>query len=401
MFKSEDLEVFKKTASWEKNDELGTTFFPKLVALKQKSEELIELIYGINVNKKYKSYLAPTPSCQRRKNLSFNVARNSDNHVSVGFRAKGKPNNLYRPNGQLCKMHFACLNFEVFHRVNQDLAEGDNYWPEYALSVSFEPYILRYGISCRESLSQAVQAYEIDQLILNYAKKIYFSHDCQLLELIKKDRIWIEVNHVNVNTISNQDMAELVIACIFCFPILDIFTRLSNGEKLLDAENGRTLFEDSLNYKERFLAWYKNCADDYKDSFEIEPISRQGFWQAEALTRSMFEELLRSKFPKKRPTWLRTKNSKANMELDGYCEALKLAFEYNGEHHYMNIFENQLPFQRIQDNDRRKSEICKDNGVDLISVPYFHKGSYSFIVDQLRQLGREDIDVIMDINIRP
>jgi len=53
----------------------------------------------------------------------------------------------------------------------------------------------------------------------------------------------------------------------------------------------------------------------------------------ENICRQYFEALFGKPFPKTRPAWL--VNSKRNrQELDGYCEELKLAFEYNGQQHY-------------------------------------------------------------------
>lgn len=54
---------------------------------------------------------------------------------------------------------------------------------------------------------------------------------------------------------------------------------------------------------------------------------------SERICRIFFEKIFKAKFPKTKPKWLR--NSKGNlMELDGYNEKLKIAFEYQGRQHY-------------------------------------------------------------------
>jgi hypothetical protein len=58
-------------------------------------------------------------------------------------------------------------------------------------------------------------------------------------------------------------------------------------------------------------------------------------WESkgERTTRELLETRLGKKFPKIRPNWLRGKKGR-NLEIDGYCEELKLGFEYNGQQHY-------------------------------------------------------------------
>jgi hypothetical protein len=53
----------------------------------------------------------------------------------------------------------------------------------------------------------------------------------------------------------------------------------------------------------------------------------------ERTTRELLETRLGKPFVKVRPDWLRGDKGR-NLELDGYCEELNLAFEYNGAQHY-------------------------------------------------------------------
>jgi len=105
---------------------------------------------------------------------------------------------------------------------------------------------------------------------------------------------------------------------------------------------------------------------------------KQGRWCPECSTglgericREFFEQLFDNKFPKSYPQWL-INDSGNQMELDGYCKKLQLAFEHQGEQHYSLV----KPFinteagliQRKRD-DQLKVNLCKNKGILLIQVP--------------------------------
>lgn len=100
----------------------------------------------------------------------------------------------------------------------------------------------------------------------------------------------------------------------------------------------------------------------------------------ETITRDIIEKLTSKKFPKARPDFLKYKNKK-NLELDGYCKELKLAFEYDGEQHYMRVFtyDNDDTLKSIQERDKIKDQKCLENGIKLLRVPYFIKDKEEFI----------------------
>jgi hypothetical protein len=63
------------------------------------------------------------------------------------------------------------------------------------------------------------------------------------------------------------------------------------------------------------------------------------------------------------------------MELDGYSQDLKIAFEYQGRQHYETMyFLVDQDLKRIQKNDRLKAKICKDRGVSLFI--FTHEQNY-------------------------
>ena len=79
-------------------------------------------------------------------------------------------------------------------------------------------------------------------------------------------------------------------------------------------------------------------------------------------------------FPKKRPAWLRsTEGDCGQMELDGYCEELQVAFEYQGKQHYEFTPYWHKTIERFKAQQRRdelKVQLCAEHGVDLLIVPY-------------------------------
>ncbi len=108
---------------------------------------------------------------------------------------------------------------------------------------------------------------------------------------------------------------------------------------------------------------------------------------SEELVREILQNYYQKPFPKQRPPWL------APLELDGYNEELKLAFEYNGIQHYQfpNPFHKTYEEYLSQlDRDKRKVEECLARGINLLIVPHSIKPKYmrSFILANIPP-GRE------------
>jgi hypothetical protein len=63
-------------------------------------------------------------------------------------------------------------------------------------------------------------------------------------------------------------------------------------------------------------------------------------------------------------------NTGLTMQLDVYLPRERLAFEYQGEQHYYNIYPSgKLETQKEKDLEKRKS--CQINGITLIEIPYW------------------------------
>ena len=127
--------------------------------------------------------------------------------------------------------------------------------------------------------------------------------------------------------------------------------------------------------KNRMHKWVFECAKRHE--FDARPSEVQnGNWcpqcsasRPERLVRTFFEQMFGRPFPRVRPKWLRNTTG-VPMELDGYCEELRLAFEHQGTQHYQarsGRFSAQHSAIRLR--DKRKRAICRKRGVTLIEVP--------------------------------
>jgi hypothetical protein len=95
----------------------------------------------------------------------------------------------------------------------------------------------------------------------------------------------------------------------------------------------------------------------------------------ERICREFFEQLFGRCFPTAYPKWLRTVDN-AQLELDGYCSALKLAFEHHGRQHFSTkgkYGRTRKAVEAIQVRDRRKRQLCEEHKVVLIEIPEIPK----------------------------
>lgn len=104
------------------------------------------------------------------------------------------------------------------------------------------------------------------------------------------------------------------------------------------------------------------------------PIPPRVALERERETRRSLEALYPGQsFPKVRPRFLRNPATGRNLELDAYCDALKLGVEHQGEHHahFPNAFhQTQDQFIQQQQRDQLKADLCEKSGVHLIRVPH-------------------------------
>lgn len=146
---------------------------------------------------------------------------------------------------------------------------------------------------------------------------------------------------------------------------------INDMRDLAMSRNGKCLSEQYINNKTK-LEW--KCENGHTWFATPNNVLR-GSWCpfcnryiSEDKCRYIFEKLLDKKF-------IRTRKPLENKyELDGYNDALKLAFEYQGIQHsqFVKFFHrNDLSlFIKRQQYDIEKKALCLSKGIILISIPY-------------------------------
>ena len=109
--------------------------------------------------------------------------------------------------------------------------------------------------------------------------------------------------------------------------------------------------------------------------------------------RKVLESIFKKPFPKARPDILKNPVTsdggvQNNLELDCYNKDLGIAVEYNGIQHYKYIpyfHKTKDSFHNQKYRDYMKRQMCENNGIYLIEVPYTVevKDIRTFISDKL------------------
>lgn len=120
-------------------------------------------------------------------------------------------------------------------------------------------------------------------------------------------------------------------------------------------------------------------------------IQEKGESKIERDCKSVMERIFNKPFRKIRPNFLNNPITGKNMELDIYNDELKVACEANGIQHYRftPYFHKSIEVFRAQKyRDYIKRQLCKDNGILLIEVPYDVKDIQGFILKELMKSNR-------------
>ncbi len=162
-------------------------------------------------------------------------------------------------------------------------------------------------------------------------------------------------------------------------------------QKIALKRGGLCLSDTYINHKTN-LSW--ECADGHQWKATINNVKNRKTWCPkcrvfikEEICRTLFETMFNKKFIKSKPDWLM--GSKGYLlELDGYCEELNLAFEYNGMQHYKVVY-NEESLKRAQRNDKLKNKTCTDKKIHLINIPYTVKTDdmQQYIIDYCQKLN--------------
>jgi hypothetical protein len=150
---------------------------------------------------------------------------------------------------------------------------------------------------------------------------------------------------------------------------------LEECQKLAKEKGGACLSNNYTNNRTK-LQWVCRSGHIWEASFNH---IKFGSWcpycldhSGEESCRSWLEAYFSKPFPKVRPKWLLSPIGHT-MELDGYNVELKLAFEYQGGQHFNKnhwFYKNEDEFNNRIKRDMMKVNICKEQGITLLVVPY-------------------------------
>lgn len=85
------------------------------------------------------------------------------------------------------------------------------------------------------------------------------------------------------------------------------------------------------------------------------------------------------------------KNKRA-LPFDFYIPELNTCIEFNGQQHYRVVehFGGERGFERRTSNDRVKQKYCADNGISLVTIPYWELEKIGGIIDGLVAQSRRE-----------
>lgn len=160
--------------------------------------------------------------------------------------------------------------------------------------------------------------------------------------------------------------------CPFC---AGRYLSIADMQEIAKKRGGKCL---SRVYKSAHFKLRWECKNDHQWEATYANIQR-GEWCPECSSyigekfcRLAFETLFNTKFPKSYPDWLKTEK-RTQLELDGYSEKNKIAFEHHGNQHYSfnnRFHKSQKDFVNQRTRDIYKKRLCEDHGVILIEVPH-------------------------------
>lgn len=105
-------------------------------------------------------------------------------------------------------------------------------------------------------------------------------------------------------------------------------------------------------------------------------------WKSEAQLFALVASIYPDAIYQYRSDWL------GMQSLDVFIPSIAVGIEYQGVQHYkpVEIFGGEDHFKHQQDNDKKKRELCKRNGINLIEWPYYEKITEESFEKYLKQI---------------
>ncbi|SHJ66385.1 hypothetical protein SAMN02745165_02874 [Malonomonas rubra DSM 5091] len=149
---------------------------------------------------------------------------------------------------------------------------------------------------------------------------------------------------------------------------------LSRAQRIAEERGGKCLSTEQHVRADDKLHW--ECSLGHRWQAQLTSVAA-GCWcpncstsRGELIVRALFEGSFKVPFPQSRPAFLK----ESKLHLDGYNADLAVAFEVNGIQHYQftpRFHESEEDVRLQKQRDAIKAELCEENGVNLITVPYW------------------------------
>ncbi|KKK41981.1 MAG: hypothetical protein Lokiarch_38620, partial [Candidatus Lokiarchaeum sp. GC14_75] len=185
---------------------------------------------------------------------------------------------------------------------------------------------------------------------------------------------------------------------VYASPALETLSNLNQNIEDLTVLSFEKITQYPIN-KDDLSSIQRRASQVIRDFIEVHTSDTE----PEILARGYMEYIFNAKFEKYHKgslKWL--KGVGGLLELDGYSEILKIAFEYNGPQHYslefyMNVYKLSRDvalkrLQRQQQNDNLKMDLCKEKGINLIVIPFDvkYRDLQEYISEEYKRLiGKE------------
>ena len=151
---------------------------------------------------------------------------------------------------------------------------------------------------------------------------------------------------------------------------------LKNANEYARTRGGICLSTEFFKGREK-LEW--KCSNENHPSWfgSYHSVTSKQSWCSQCIVsisefkvNNILNYLLDTNFLKNRALhWNINPKTNRNLELDGYCDNLKIAFEFQGSHHYELAFNNEEEeLEYIKYKDQLKKQNCANNNITLIII---------------------------------